>query len=229
MNQDSEGIWNFDLSSEWPTSVILNVWGMNPDGAPDKSAAYGDVDGDNVLDWVPPDSLSFNQLNITPPSWPHTAYKIAVNDGSMRYTITPTGSAQRQLALYILLAILPLITACLAVAIYHGSFYRLKYNSIGLTKRSYPFNQFQKKRSVSDILPLSFAKISEKQDTTDAPKTSDGAVVTTEASRTILIATMEYAIADEWNISIKIGGLGVMAGLMVILELTIQAKNNKKC
>ncbi|THZ81338.1 alpha-1,3-glucan synthase [Aureobasidium pullulans] len=214
MNQDFEGIWNFDLSSEWPTSVILNVWGMNLDGAPDKSAAYGDVDGDNVLDWVPPDSLSFNQLNITPPSWPHTAYKIAVNDGSMRYTITPTGSANRQLALYILLAILPLITACLAVAIYHGSFYRLKYNSIGLTKRSYPFNQFQKKRSVSDILPLSFTKISEKQDATDAPEASDGAVVTTEASRTILIATMEYAIADEWKISIKIGGLGVMAGLM---------------
>ncbi|KAI4719930.1 alpha-1,3-glucan synthase [Aureobasidium sp. EXF-10727] len=99
MHQDSEGVWNFDLSSEWPTAVIVNIWGMNPDGHPDKSKAFGDVDGDNILDWVPPDSLSFNQINITEPHWPHTGYRLAVNDGSLRYTITPIGSAQRQLAL----------------------------------------------------------------------------------------------------------------------------------
>ncbi|KAH0284135.1 hypothetical protein M436DRAFT_61172 [Aureobasidium namibiae CBS 147.97] len=214
MHQDSEGIWNFDLSSEWNTSVILNVWGMNRDGFPDKSKAYGDVDGDNVLDWVPPDSLSFNQINISAPGWPYTAVRIAVNDGSMRYTITPVGSAQRQLALYILLALVPLITACLAVAIYLGSFYRLKYNSIGLTKRSYPFHQFQKKKSFSDMLPLSFNKTSEKQSISDIAEASQNVMATTEACRTILIATMEYAIMDEWDISIKIGGLGVMSSLM---------------
>ncbi|KAG9615747.1 alpha-1,3-glucan synthase, partial [Aureobasidium melanogenum] len=86
MHQDSEGTWNFDLYSEFPTAVIVNVWGMNANGVPDKSAAYGDVDGDNVLDWVPPDSLSFNQINFTGPHWPHTGYRLAVNDGSLRYT-----------------------------------------------------------------------------------------------------------------------------------------------
>ncbi|KAI5242087.1 alpha-1,3-glucan synthase [Aureobasidium subglaciale] len=213
MHQDSEGVWNFDLSSEWPTSVILNVWGMNPDGAPDKSAAFGDVDGDMVVDFVPPDSLSFNQINITAPHWPHTAYAVSINDGSLRYTVSPIGSAQRQLTLYIILAFFPLITACLAVAVYHGSFYRLKYNSIGLTKRSYPFSQFQKKTSITDILHFTFNKVSEKRSASDATEINQD-VVTSEAPRTILIATMEYNIADEWNISIKIGGLGVMASLM---------------
>jgi alpha-1,3-glucan synthase len=214
MHQDSNGTWNFDLSSEWNTSIILNVWGMNRDGFPDKSKAFGDVDGDNVLDWVPPDSLSFNQINISAPHWPYTAVRIAVNDGSMRYTISPTGSAQRQLALYILLAFLPLMTACLAVAIYHGSFYRLKYNAIGLTKRSYPFHQFHKQRSISDVLPLSFNKASRKQSLSATVDASQDVVASAEASRTILIATMEYAIMDEWDISIKIGGLGVMSSLM---------------
>lgn len=52
MTLDSDGIWKYNLIAEWPTQVIVNVWGMNPDGAPDKSQAFGDVDGDLVLDWV---------------------------------------------------------------------------------------------------------------------------------------------------------------------------------
>ena len=35
-------------------------------------------------------------------------------------------------------------------------------------------------------------------------------IALTESRRTVLIATMEYDIED-WNIKIKIGGLGVMA------------------
>ncbi|KAG9855552.1 alpha-1,3-glucan synthase, partial [Aureobasidium melanogenum] len=217
MHQDSEGTWNFDLYSEFPTAVIVNVWGMNADGVPDKSRAFGDVDGDNVLDWVPPDSLSFNQINFTGPHWPHTGYRLAVNDGSLRYTLTPIGSTHRQIALYILLALLPVILACAAVAIYHYSFYRLKYNAVGLTKRSYPFHQFQKKKTVADIIPF-FHKSSEKgvseKSLAANAEASQGAIVSSEPTRTILIATMEYNISDEWNISIKIGGLGVMASLM---------------
>lgn len=52
MTLESDGIWKFDLMAEWPAEVRVNVWGMNPDGVPDKSQALGDVDRDFVLDWV---------------------------------------------------------------------------------------------------------------------------------------------------------------------------------
>lgn len=218
MRQDSDGTWNFDLSSEWPSHVIVNVWGMNPDGKVDKSRAFGDVDGDEILDWVPPDSLSFNQLNITQlPRWPHTAYRISIDDGSLRYTMKPIGSATRQLVTYILMAIAPVLSACIAVGVYHGSFYRLNFNTAGLTMQSYPFNRFQEKKGVLGILPTFTGKeMSEKQvQAKDDTQIGDTIVGMEESSpsRTILIATMEYAIPD-WEISIKIGGLGVMANLM---------------
>lgn len=216
MHQDYNGSWNFDLSSEFPSHVLINLWGMDETvGAPDKRATYGDVDGDNVLDRVPPDSLSFNQINITQPHWPHTAYRITINDGDLRYTLKPIGSAPRQLAIYVLLALLPIVSAAAAVAAYHGSFYRLKYNAAGLTLKSYPFNQFQKKRTVASILPTFMKRFSEKEDVTEITDVEGIVVTTTEkpSSRTILIATMEYAI-DDWQIKVKIGGLGVMSSLM---------------
>ncbi|KAH0138266.1 alpha-1,3-glucan synthase, partial [Aureobasidium melanogenum] len=116
-----------------------------------------------------------------------------------------------------LLALLPVILACAVVAIYHYSFYRLKYNAIGLTKRSYPFHQFQKKRTVANVIPF-FNKFLEKgvseKSAMENAEAGQGVEATTEPTRTILIATMEYNISDEWNISIKIGGLGVMSSLM---------------
>lgn len=43
MKLESNGLWTFSLVAEWPTELIVNVWGMNPDGYPDKSQAFGDV------------------------------------------------------------------------------------------------------------------------------------------------------------------------------------------
>lgn len=50
--------------AEYPTELVVNIWVMNLDGAPTKSAVYGEVYGDNVLDLVSPDSLSFLTLNF---------------------------------------------------------------------------------------------------------------------------------------------------------------------
>ena len=83
MEQGSDGLWSFQLIAEWPTEFIVNVWGMNPDGVPDKSQALGDVDSDFVLDWVPPDSLAKNVIQIPDePSRKYLGYKISVNDGT---------------------------------------------------------------------------------------------------------------------------------------------------
>jgi alpha-1,3-glucan synthase len=63
--QDSAGFWNFNFMTEWPAQWQANVWGVNPDGFPDATAAYGDVDGDKVLDRILPINLEENLANIT--------------------------------------------------------------------------------------------------------------------------------------------------------------------
>lgn len=209
------GTWSFDLVSEWPTQVILNVWGMNPDGKPDKSSAFGDVDGDRVLDWVPPDSLAYNEVNITDePAWPHLAYRISVNDGNYGYSLTPVGSGRRQIVLYVLLALTCPLCAIAAACAFAWAFYRLKLNTFGLSKRNYPFDQFAKEKKTFPSLPFLKSQDLEKAKGKEICEPEN---MLTQASsgtgRTILIATMEYEIED-WAIKIKIGGLGVMASLM---------------
>jgi alpha-1,3-glucan synthase len=45
MQLDSDGVWKIDFMDEWPAQVQLNAWGINPDGKPDVSEIYGDIDG----------------------------------------------------------------------------------------------------------------------------------------------------------------------------------------
>lgn len=116
MSLAADGTWELNFAAEWPTETTINVWGMNPDGSPDKSMAYGDIDHDGVLDWLHPDSLSSNVINITSgPSWPHSAWKLVVDDGTYKYTVEPTGSAWHHLVVAALLAVIPLIAALLSI------------------------------------------------------------------------------------------------------------------
>ena len=50
-------------------------------------------------------------------------------------------------------------------------------------------------------------------------------IALTENRRTVLIATMEYDIED-WNIKIKIGGLGVMAQYVSSTSIQISITNS---
>jgi alpha-1,3-glucan synthase len=217
MHDTGTGQWHFDIMPEYPTDVILSTWGVNSDGQPDKSKMFGDVDGDHVLDWLPPTSLGKNVINITNPGMPYVGVRIVANDADLRYHFEPVGSAWRQLAIFILLAIIPLITATLAIYLFRKSFYDVKFNEHGASK----------KRSLK---PASFAALSgafikkqansrlslfsPKAATPKNPQRQEGFATEDENSRrTVLIATMEYEIED-WALKVKIGGLGVMASLM---------------
>jgi alpha-1,3-glucan synthase len=214
MLQDNNGDWIFDLTSEWPTKAILSAWGMNPNGAPDKTMAFGDVDGDNILDWVPPDSLSRNQINITmAPKFPYTANRIRANDGTYGYVVEPVGNAYRQLAAYVLLWIIPTLCGVVAICMYLFSFYGLKLNQMGIEK----LEKVSLVYGDSGVFPTFVKSITEKLiGYRDAEAPNQNVLATTAESphiRTVLIATMEYEIVD-WQIKIKIGGLGVMSSLM---------------
>jgi alpha-1,3-glucan synthase len=197
MSLSSKGTWVFDLSAEWPTKTTINVWGMNPDGSPDKTAQYGDVDGDGVLDWLHPDTLSSNVINMTSgPGMPHMAWRIVVDDGTYGFSMVPVGSGYYQLGLSILLALIPPLTGVLALWLFKKSYYQVKFNEVGVAPKS----------TLLELLPAPVTALFK-------PKASGEVIEACAPRRTVLIATMEYEIED-WSIKVKIGGLGVMASLM---------------
>ena len=122
MKLESDGIWSFDLMTEWPDALRINEWGINPDGNPDTTGIFGDIDGDGVLDRLPPSALApaTIQFNTTPPS-PFLSWKLSINDESYDYEITPIGNRWNQLIMYMLMWVVPLLTGSLGACAYHQS------------------------------------------------------------------------------------------------------------
>ncbi|KAK7744210.1 hypothetical protein SLS53_003731 [Cytospora paraplurivora] len=215
MSHAGNGTWDMHYMYEWPAAVQVNIWGINPDGQPDETFIYGDIDGDGILDRLAPSSLSSNVFNMTVPSWPHLSYKIVIDDGTWQIKAVPTGTVHLQIWLFIMLAILPICLAGLAMWIYVRGFYQVKVNKRGFkanTKNWLSIGGLLKTDSASgekkEKYSIALRAISPSPASTPVP-----AIKATGEKRTVLIATMEYNI-DDWNISIKIGGLGVMAKLM---------------
>jgi alpha-1,3-glucan synthase len=236
MNLGSNGFWEFRWMADWPTQVIVNVWGMNPDGAPDKSAAFGDVDGDGVLDWLPPDSLAQNVINFTNvPAGGYLGFELFVNDADLRYYVKPTGSAIIQIVVAVVVGLVPIITGILGIHIFQGAFYGVKFNEIGLSEKSNTFLAVVQQSglywtALEDLArgPKKRAKINTGADfgVTEIAVASENTLTASPLPnglseyinawlprrRTVLIATLEYEIED-WKIKVKIGGLGVMVRL----------------
>ncbi|KAL1865860.1 Cell wall alpha-1,3-glucan synthase ags1 [Diaporthe australafricana] len=208
MSVDGEGDWEMHLMDEWPSRIQLNVWGMNRDGQPDQTYILGDVDNDGVADRLSPTALTPNFFNIssTPPG-SALSYKLRFNDNTLKFVVEPQGNWWLQIILFILLAVLPVVGGLFAIWTFMGSFYKVKVNKIGFKRRGRsPFG-----KAAGRLSNLSFEDFRKPRDSMEMSDVSAGAVAIKR--RTVVIATMEYNI-DDWNIKIKIGGLGVMAQLM---------------
>lgn len=230
MQMKNNNIWSFDFVYEWPAQVSANLWGINPDGQPDQTRVYGDIDGDYVLDRIPLYSLINNVINITqPPPSPFLGWQINLNDADYRFQLTPIGSRWNQLALYILLWLIPILTGAAAVWAFMRSFYGVKLNQFGIASE-----KGLKRASVRQFFKPDKVQVLQKDFDEPQPspiKQSDIGVPheyrqarqfvqvaspitpTIPKRLTVLIATMEYEIED-WSIKVKIGGLGVMSSLM---------------
>jgi alpha-1,3-glucan synthase len=203
--------------TEWPTKIQVNVWGMNPDGKPDQTWVYGDVDNDTILDRSTPGLLAENLVHLTAlPRSPFLAYQVELNDATLKLKLVPTGSRTVQVVLFILLWTIPVLTGAISIWTYMGAFYKVKFNASGIvqkTKIVIPFTSSWKFQKLQDqdedimLLPLQLSK------TASSTAKAIPTISVSSARRTVLIATMEYDIED-WAIKIKIGGLGVMAQLM---------------
>jgi alpha-1,3-glucan synthase len=219
MQLDLDGLWKYDLAADFPNSIIFNVWGMNPDGVPDKSRALGDVNGDNVLDWVPPDTLAKNLVTISdPPAKGHLGHRLVVNDGTYRYHLTPIGSSTNQVVLSVLLGLFPIITATLGIWMFMRLFYRVKFNRTGIDAKNGVLGfmksiKSEKEKSRGTTTNLANESRDAESVSSISPSAGGTMVNTGTRRRTVLIATLEYEIED-WEIKIKIGGLGVMSSLM---------------
>lgn len=209
-----DGKWRINFVSEaYPSNLQLNVWGINPDGSPDATWVYGTLINDTVIERTAPSTLSSNIFNIsTQPDAPYLGWQLVVDDANRRISFEAKGSYAISIIIYLLCLLVPLLTAVMAVVIFKGSFYSVKFNQDGrnvLAKTFIPLLPFKKKQRDLD----------EKEFMTDptiATPTLGGAAfgAPLDAPRkTVLIATLEYNIED-WGVKIKIGGLGVMAQLM---------------
>ncbi|KAK7739053.1 Cell wall alpha-1,3-glucan synthase ags1 [Cytospora paraplurivora] len=207
MEVNGDGEWEMHFMDEWPSSIQLNVWGINPDGKPDQTYILGDVDNDGIGDRLAPTALSPNRFDLhnTPPG-SSLSYKLRFDDNTLRFNFQPQGSRWLQLFMFILLAVVPVVGGLFAVWIFMGSFYKVKINKIGFKSRG----RSPLSKATYRLSSLSFEDFRKSRDSVEASDVGIGATV---KRRTVLIATMEYNI-DDWNIKIKIGGLGVMAQLM---------------
>lgn len=208
MNLIQHHTWELHYMYEWPAVFQLNVWGINPDNQPDAGAIFGDIDDDGIVDRLPPSSLAQNVVNITgPPPMPALAYTLKFNDATWRFEYVPTGDVSLQIAIFVLLWIMPAVLAGTALWVYMGSFYQVKVNKSGFA-------------SAKGWFPAALGKLDFKSDkkahemsAITPPPRSPMITAGDEKRKTVLIATMEYNI-DDMGIKIKIGGLGVMAQLM---------------
>ena len=225
MEQDKDGIWQFGFMDEWPSEFQANVWGTDENGQPDQTRAFGDVDNDTVLEMLSPVSLLANVVNITTfPESPYLAWRIFINDGDLRYYKIPFGSRAVQIIIFCLLASIPIITGIIGILTYLNVFYAVKFNEAGIRERHdiLPL-VVQQKLKLHRWVPDQVLNRLHLVDSTTAEALPNELVAMNRPSpvgitaatprRTVLIATMEYDIED-WDIKIKIGGLGVMAQLM---------------
>ena len=222
----NDNLWKINFLSEWPDYAQINIWGMNPDGQPDATGVFGDEDQDSVLDRSLPNSLAQTSINITegPPS-PFLAWQFQLDDSTYKFHLDPAGSRWNQLVLYLLLGLVPLMTAGLAVFLFIQSFYRIKFNKVGLADKKAVLAGFIKKilrrkpkdtdgEGERELTNVQLSDLFIDSSMPAPPKTTGATVVRAQAKRRkVLIATMEYDIED-WGAKVKIGGLGVMAQLM---------------
>ncbi|TVY41175.1 Cell wall alpha-1,3-glucan synthase, partial [Lachnellula occidentalis] len=221
---EGNGLWKFSFMTEWPAIFQVNGWGMNPDSQPDQTYVYGDADGDGVLDRLPPSSLAEVVVNITTaPPRPYTGWEVAINDATLHFDIKAIGNERIQIIIFVIMLLSPVLTGALAVWAYVRFFYQVKLNQKGIS-----YKVVGLKNLITEFFMLKLGnriKLGKDSDSeVSGPMYHEmtagnisTAVLAEEAAtpirRTVLIATIEYDIED-WNIKVKIGGLGVMAQLM---------------
>ncbi|MCJ1427275.1 Cell wall alpha-1,3-glucan synthase ags1 [Sticta canariensis] len=133
---------------------------------------------------------------------PNLAYRITVNESDQQYYLSSVGSRQTQVAVYIFLAVDPLLTGFVSIWIYMYAFYAVKVNMIcQARKESNLPTTIRSKLRLDHLFPeisLEAFKNKDSKSFTSVGRSSTklSDPLSTPRRRTILIATMEYEIDD---------------------------------
>lgn len=205
--QKDSGVWELPIMATWPTYVQLNVFSYD-------DYFYGDVDGDGVMDRLPPNSAAPNYLNMSAPPKPYLSWVIKVDDKTRGWYLEPRGNAMVGAILYALLLSIPLITAVLAVVIFRWNFYEIKVNKWGMTPKNDASSYFpilgalgiMKANSHSDDKHGGIPGTPVVEKASHGNKAYTGPVIgwpeNPHKRRQVLIATLEYEIID-WKLKVK--------------------------
>lgn len=118
--------------------------------------------------------------------------------------------------MFVLLLLVPILTAIFAVFMFRWAFYGIKYNQWGMKPKQQHAHYFPILSKGSQSGDHSTTPIHEKfmgWIKTPHIVQTIGWPEVAQKRRTVLIATLEYEIID-WKLKVKIGGLGVMSSLM---------------
>lgn len=63
MQHNDDGKWELEIMAQWPSYVQVNIFGYD-------DYFYGDMDGDGVIERLPPNSVVANYLNMSAPPQP---------------------------------------------------------------------------------------------------------------------------------------------------------------
>ncbi|CAB38509.1 cell wall alpha-1,3-glucan synthase Mok13 [Schizosaccharomyces pombe] len=196
------------ISDVFPTKFQFNVYNFDESGMPDQKKVYGTIGNSTVLVRLPPSELkeSVTWIKEAPPS-NFLTWEIIISDLTRTYHLIPRGSSTVSIILFSLFLVSPLICALATMLAFQKFFYQVRLNK-GIEKK-----QEWKEKLLGPFSRISQSNINQGFSHQVALNNSVKSVHPKISRKLILVATLEYDIPD-WDIKIKIGGLGVMAELM---------------
>lgn len=220
MKKDDQGLWQYDLMTEFSPSFQVRIQRVNKNNVPGLSRKLQELHNLTAPGYLSPPPLLETIVNVDgyPPS-PNLAYRITVNDTNQRYYISSVGSRQNQVVMYLFLGVVPVVTGLASIRIYLYAFYAVKVNKFGKAgKESFLPTAIQSRMRLDHWFSEISLEVFRKENFRSFPLVGKSPIKQSEflsipRRRTILIATMEYEI-DDWDIRIDNGGLGAMAQLM---------------
>ncbi|EPX70779.1 alpha-1,3-glucan synthase Mok11 [Schizosaccharomyces octosporus yFS286] len=195
------------ISDTYPSAFQFNVWGLNEKGKPDPSYIYGSLRNDSYLSRASPSALEDNVFFVqSEPPKKSLSWKITFDPQTRRFYTHPSGSIYVSMGIYICFILLPLVSGLVSVLLFKRLFYHVKFNDFGKGYIDKYFTDLPEREKSNNIMfrMMDFPRMigMKKRGSFQGNR------------KTILLATLEYDI-PTLNIRIKIGGLGVMAQLMV--------------
>lgn len=220
MNRDDQGLWQYEMMAELSPFFHVRIQRVNKNN---KSCLPREV-GEEFHNLTAPGYLSPLPLLETVagldgyPSSPHLGYRITVNDTDQRYYLSPVGSWENQIAIYILLGAVPILTGFASICIYQYAFYTVESNKLDRPRKKsiLPTTIPPKVRLdywLREIYSEALNKEIFKSLRSLGESSTEQSYSVSSPRRTILIATRGYEIND-WDIRIDNGSPGTTPHLM---------------